>query len=522
MHQEPAQPRPSSSATGKREVRVHSRSMARGGSMNDQHLAIGADTDELENEVLLVPARKTAQRTKENDQPADQASFSLSGTIFAHLPSFITNLSPTMSNNNRTHKENGSSSSAEQSFQQLQSNEHRGEGVQSAKQNAINISRESLDGIVEGINKHHAAREEELGRQVRDLQRQNDNSKDLLGKLQAQTKQLESEKQELEFEKQIIEGKHNTFILKQQEMTFSQMPSSRWAPVEDSKVMEDLDRLKRDMRSWAKKVSANDLDAVEKPLGGHQQTALIGALKRVIIFDNNGLPPGLSSRKAPGLLLNALLSHSVYKSLFRNPFFFLGKEEETLESKYRVGLEGVYSYGNRSREEDAHIWRSQTLRLLLPPLATDTSEEEKKLRVLTEEMIFKVADREASIFLEGAAQYLMDNEALAKFSDKLYPIYREAAIMSYNLWARRTKLVCRTLHGGMRGRPVFHPNSKEMIAHSSVDYDSHADQLKGKAISIILHPCLKVYGTDDGKDYHQGRVWAPAEVWLDSRKPSAE
>jgi hypothetical protein len=31
---------------------------------------------------------------------------------------------------------------------------------------------------------------------------------------------------------------------------------------------------------------------------------------------------------------------------------------------------------------------------------------------------------------------------------------------------------------------------------------------------------LQLYGTNDAKDYDRGSVWAPAEVWLDSRKPT--
>ncbi|CAD6450064.1 554c94d3-3607-4c4c-8197-ebb64585b157 [Sclerotinia trifoliorum] len=523
MHQGPAQPRTSSSVTRGEEVGVHSRSMERGGSINSQHLTIGSSTNESENEVLLVRTRKTAQKTKENDRPADQEeSFSLSGALLAHLPSFMASRSSAMSNDSRTHKENRRPSTEEQSPQQMQSDKHRGERIQSAKQNAICMSRESLDGIVNGIDKHHAARQDKLERQVRDLQHHNDNSKDLLGKLQAQNKQLESEKQELEFEKQAIEEKHNTFILKQQEMTFSHMPSSRWAPVEDSKVMEDLDRLKRDMRSWAKKVSANDMDAVLKSLDNRQLAALRNALENVVVFEHGELPQGLSSRKLTALLLSALLAHDIYTTIVRDPFFFLGtvdlggRFEKTL---FRQGLEETCKRGLASDEEDTHVWRSHTLRLFLPPVETGTSEGGKELHAETEYMIGNAAYKQAWIFLHSAAKYLIDDDQLR---DKIFPIYREAAMVSYNLWTRRTKLVCYTLHDDTGSRPLFHPNSKDMIAHSSVDYESHADQLEGRAISIILHPCLKVYGTDDGKDYHQGRVWAPAEVWLDSRKPSAE
>lgn len=123
------------------------------------------------------------------------------------------------------------------------------------------------------------------------------------------------------------------------------MAGSRWAPVEDSKVMEDLGRLKRDMRSWAKKVSSNDMDAVLKSL---DKRRLRNALEHVVVFEHGELPQGLSSRKVPALLLSALLAHDIYTTIFRDPFFFLGivdlggGYEKTL---FRQGLEETYRQG---------------------------------------------------------------------------------------------------------------------------------------------------------------------------------
>ncbi|KAI9643142.1 hypothetical protein NHQ30_008877 [Ciborinia camelliae] len=174
-----------------------------------------------------------------------------------------------------------------------------------------------------------------------------------------------------------------------------------------------------------------------------------------------------------------------------------------------------------TNQEDAHIWRSQTLRLQLPPIDNESSEDEKWLHNTTENMIAGVANQQALNFLEGPARYLMGNEAGAECIDTLKAIYQEAATMSYMLWTRRTTLVCCTLKG-QGGRPVFNPDSTDMIAQTSVAYEQHVDQLKGKPISIMVHPLVKVFGTDDAKDYDKGRVWAPAEVWLDSRLPSAK
>lgn len=68
-------------------------------------------------------------------------------------------------------------------------------------------------------------------------------------------------------------------------------------------------------------------------------------------------------------------------------------------------------------------------------------------------------------------------------------------------------------------RPLpFHPDCKDFIPHSSVKFEEFEDQLKGRPITLIVHPLLQLYGTDDAKDYDRVSTWAPAEVWLDSRK----
>lgn len=165
-----------------------------------------------------------------------------------------------------------------------------------------------------------------------------------------------------------------------------------------------------------------------------------------------------------------------------------------------------------ANKEDAYLWRSQTLRLLLPPAAT-ASEKERELRYFTETSMDRVVDLQTT----SAAQYLVSHKARANCEAKLRAIYLEAATISYNLWTR-TFLKCTTLKDW--NHPGFHPDDKHMILHYSVDYESHEDQLVGKASSIMVHPLLEA---DKGKDFDHGRVWAPAEGWVNSsRMPSVE
>ncbi|ESZ92368.1 hypothetical protein SBOR_7252 [Sclerotinia borealis F-4128] len=509
IHPESAQTQSSLPATGKIEADVVSRSVAREDSMKSQQLSLGLDTHGCEDGELPAPMRETRQRTQRNERHNNQENSSLSSTIRKSWSSLRFTRSSATSNERPPHQRHVSFSSAEQSSQQPHPNDCAGKSISSAKeQDKVVKLKEEFEKLLENNNKDHVAKE-------RDLQRKIDSSEGVTRTLQAKIEQLETEKQ-------AIEEKHNTFILKQQEVTFRQMADSRWMPVEDSKVVGDLNRLKRDMRSWVKKASENDISVLDS-LDEHKLAALMNALSHVVIFEDGHLPRGLSPRKSPVLLLNALLSHSIYKALFQSPFFIFGDNHigwQYIMSELRVRLEQIYREGRYSNKEDAHIWRSQFLRLLLPPIATETSDDAKRLHDSTQHMIVVAADRVASDFLEGAARYLISNEARESCGDRLKAICREAATISYMLWTRKTTLKITTLHN-MGHRP-FDPDSKCSVPHSSVDYESHKDQLRGRSISMMVHPLVMVFGTDDGTDYDQGRVWAPAEVWLDSSKPSAE
>ncbi len=119
-----------------------------------------------------------------------------------------------------------------------------------------------------------------------------------------------------------VQKKYEALILKQQEESFKQMGTARWLPIEDSKVVGQLDRFKRETRSWAKASAAKDLESIEE-LDACEVSDLLGELSRVAVIENGRLPQGLPTPKIPALLLNARLAHHLYTSIFKNPFFSL-------------------------------------------------------------------------------------------------------------------------------------------------------------------------------------------------------
>ncbi|PMD45821.1 hypothetical protein L207DRAFT_419762 [Hyaloscypha variabilis F] len=337
--------------------------------------------------------------------------------------------------------------------------------------------------------------------------------------LEHRTRNLEAKVREVKSEKENIEAEYNLFVRQKQEEEFKGMDS--WQSVEGNKVIGDLDKLKRDMRSFGKGMSTKDLSVFQR-LDEAENVALLKDLAEVCELTNDGLPEELTSPRSPALLLNALLSHHIYTTLFKNPFFFLenGLGNDLPQSGLDSLLNEVYRRTRHANREEAHIWRSQTLRLLLPQLRDDATTQEKDLHRWTSELISNVAKLQAAHFLEGPARHLIGDTAKAKSSSKLDGIYQTAANISYMLWTRRATVKCYTLTN-FSPRPLpFHPDRKDFIPHSSVKFEEFEDQLKGRPITLIVHPLLQLYGTDDAKDYDRGSTWAPAEVWLDSRKAS--
>ncbi|KAH7411294.1 hypothetical protein BKA64DRAFT_638933 [Cadophora sp. MPI-SDFR-AT-0126] len=339
--------------------------------------------------------------------------------------------------------------------------------------------------------------------------------------LENSARQNNALKRELHKKEQVINdlqdqvNKSMLIIRKQQEASFQQMASGRWKPSEDGKVINDLDRIKRDMKAWAKNTAVKYMAVVEA-LETPDMDLLMECLANVVVLDNGKLPEGLTKQKSSSIILNALLAHDIYTSFFCNPFFFIEGEPEhnSVNNSASNDLDTIYEMSQESNEEEAHIWRSQTLRLLLPDIRSGCSDGEKALHTWTKSKISAIASHRVSQFLASPARHLLviPTDAKTNHISKLSSIYQEAALTSYNLWTRRTAMRCTTLRD--MGSPAFVVDDPRMAPHSLIHLDENEEELQGRKIEVLVHPLLEVLGTDEAKEYDEARVWIPAEVWF--------
>jgi hypothetical protein len=64
-------------------------------------------------------------------------------------------------------------------------------------------------------------------------------------------------------------------------------------------------------------------------------------------------------------------------------------------------------------------------------------------------------------------------------------------------------------------RQPFKAGSDIMQAHPLHRLYEDDVRCDGWFVGIVAHPAIVAYGSSDGKDYNNGRVWMKAEVWLD-------
>lgn len=201
--------------------------------------------------------------------------------------------------------------------------------------------RADIDELERSFQEILHVKEREWEARERQNTNQINNNLNEIEKLQARLRQSQ-------FEKAGIQQKYETFIRKQQEASFRQMEDARWRPTDERKVMDDLDRLKRSSRVWAKAVSIQELSLLSS-LEKRDYEALMQCLAPAVLFKNNELPKELfTTAKSPMLLLNALLAHSVYASFFRSPFFFLSNIDSDGTSSVRI-LEEIYERAQMGR-----------------------------------------------------------------------------------------------------------------------------------------------------------------------------
>ncbi|KAM5451807.1 hypothetical protein MaudCBS49596_003635 [Microsporum audouinii] len=322
----------------------------------------------------------------------------------------------------------------------------------------------------------------------------------------------------------------NGLIRRTQERAFGEISQGKWASQPDRDIRDDLSLFQRELRDWSKEYALDSISTLQalKMSEEEKEEFLCNLSKVVTLSDSGSIPATLRSgkmeRKLPSILLNALVAHDVYTQVFDDPFYFLGQSNGSDDQDCSVDgtplvnetLNKIYTELMNLDEREAHIWRSQLVRIYNPPEGGILTEKDK---LATKKMHFRVercSDYFATIFHTGPARHLFrklpsDRETVRL--DKLRDIFMDAGELSSRLWTQRSYMKSQNLPS-LKLEP-FKVSSPSMEAHPSQGLDDDEDsKLDGSRVEVVVHPAILAFGNDDCENYHIARVWAKAVVLL--------
>ncbi|KAF3480817.1 uncharacterized protein GIQ15_06164 [Arthroderma uncinatum] len=323
----------------------------------------------------------------------------------------------------------------------------------------------------------------------------------------------------------------NGLIRRTQERAFGEIGQGKWSSQPDRDVRDDLSLFQRGIRDWSKEYAVDSIAALQSSkMSEEDKGEFLNNLGKVLTLSDNGSIPGsLASgkmeRKLPSILLNALVAHDVYTQVFDDPFYFLGQNDGADDQEclsvdgtplVNETLNKIYTELKNLDEREAHIWRSQLVRIYNPPEGGTLSEKEKLAVKKMHSRVERCSDFLATIFHTGPARYLFrkipsDQETVRL--DKLRDIFLDASELSTRLWTQRTYMKSQNLPS-LKLEP-FQVSSPSMEAHPSQGLDDDEDsKLDGSRVEVVVHPAILAFGNDDCENYHIPRVWAKAVVLL--------
>ncbi|KAE8135469.1 hypothetical protein BDV38DRAFT_252370 [Aspergillus pseudotamarii] len=281
-----------------------------------------------------------------------------------------------------------------------------------------------------------------------------------------------------------------------------------WAPMEDRLIHDELSKLAGYIRSWAKRHSAASPTALQGIPGEDKDMIMKGLGQYCSEHDWDSLVQKIPipSGKVQAILLQALLSKVVFETLFADCFFTFTRIEDDNTTPERDEMVKVYSAMRQVDEAAAHAWRSQTLRIL------STAADPNAISFL-QERIERLSRELATKFLTSLPSHLFSQagraEDIRKREQELQSLFNGAAQLALSLWTQRPFMVCWTEHHN------FAINHPEMSAHRLHHLDEDDTRLDGKKVLLFLQPGILAYGTADGQNYNQRKVWARATVLMD-------
>ncbi|KAE8385413.1 hypothetical protein BDV23DRAFT_164985 [Aspergillus alliaceus] len=286
--------------------------------------------------------------------------------------------------------------------------------------------------------------------------------------------------------------------------------SGSWVTKSSRQIREELSSLEEALRRWAEAYSVGELRALES-VSIEEKNAVLEHLKGYCAQQDWTIllsrVPAMTD-KLPGLLMQALLAKDIFRSIFANPFFAFGEAKEPSKAHAAQTLSYLYASMLDVNKEEAHIWRSQTLRLLAtpPPNSVHNAPLREKVEAVTSEL--------AVGFLAGPAHILFrhrDDARAIRRNQELYQLYQTAGELAISLWTQRSFMRCYCLDE----LAVFRVEHPVMSAHSIHRQHGNDSRLDGKNALIIVQPAIVAFGNEYAEHYDLCKVWAKGIILVD-------
>ncbi|EED23508.1 conserved hypothetical protein [Talaromyces stipitatus ATCC 10500] len=278
-----------------------------------------------------------------------------------------------------------------------------------------------------------------------------------------------------------------------QEGAFRALKKGTWMPKEDYRVRDEFAKLEENIRNWAKAYALSDISTLQAKITETEKNSVLSKLDGYYDGDWDRLvscTKALVQKRLPRILVQALLAKDIFDNIFDNPFFFFNEETENKEkfrSPFGTQLVALYNEMEKVNEAQAHVWRSDTLRLL---------------NVKTQDARQRISIKRAEAFFQGPVQSLctdLTDSEKTKCKEELQEVYIWAADLSASLWTQRTYM----RNDGLRQLDEFSIESPEMVAHPLYRLDDEDHSMDSKGVVLVVYPLVTAYGNDDGDLYDQ-------------------
>ncbi|KOC08107.1 hypothetical protein COH20_007520 [Aspergillus flavus] len=286
--------------------------------------------------------------------------------------------------------------------------------------------------------------------------------------------------------------------------------SGSWVTKSSRQIREELSSLEAAMRQWAENYSVAEIRALDSLPIEEKDVILerLGGYCAQVDWTTLIEKAPTMADKIPALLMQALLAKDIFGSIFANPFFAFGESKEPSTAHSSQTLSYLYASMLEVNKEEAHIWRSQTLRLLAtpPPNSVHNAPLRAKVEAITSELAIE--------FLAGPVRLLFrhrnDSWAIQR-NQELYQLYHTAGELAISLWTQRSFMRCYC----MDELPVFRAEHPVMSAHALHRQHGNDAKLDGKNALIIVHPAIVAFGNEYAEHYDLCKVWAKGIILVD-------